>query len=241
MTKTNEPKPKPVVLELSNVSFTSGTTNSIGLREANLTVREGALVMLRMTRTQTCRDLASMLQGLHRPSQGEVLFQKANWKGDDFDRHYRMRSRIGRVFEDHGWIQNFNVLENVTLATRHHQPENTTVREQFDFWARRFNVSADPFSRPSFVDPAVLQVYQWIRAVIGKPALLILERPMNSVPVSRLPMLVELINEVRKRGAAVLWFTSNADNLSDDLESPRVDYKLTDSTLQKMMGDSGNE
>ncbi len=236
-----EAKPKPVVLEIRNVYFASGTTNAVGLREANLTVREGDLVMLRMTRSQKCRDVVSMLQGLHHPSEGEVLFQNADWKGEDFDRHFQMRSRIGRVFEDQGWIQNFNILDNVTLASRHHRPSDSKIRQQVSSWAERFNVSAAPFSRPSFVDPAALQVYQWIRALIGKPALLILERPMNSVSITRLPKLIEVINEVRKQGAAVLWFTSNARDLSDDLDSPRVDYRLIDGELQRVKGETNDE
>ncbi len=204
-------------------------------------VREGDLVMFRMTRAQKCRDLVSMLQGLHHPSKGEVLFQSADWKGDDYDRHFQMRSRIGRVFEDQGWIQSFNIVDNVTLASRHHRPSESGIRQQVATWAERFKVSAAPYRRPSFIDPAVLQVYQWIRALIGQPALLILERPMNAVPITRLPKLVEVINEVRKQGVAVLWFTSNATDLSDDLESPRVDYELIDDGLHRVDGRTNDE
>lgn len=241
--KKAEPLPKPVVLELRDVTFSSHTTNSIRLRDASLTVREGDLVAIRLTRSQKCRDVSSMLQGLGRPRSGEVLFQNADWKGDDFDRHFQMRSRIGRVFEDQGWIQNFNVLENVTLASRHHQPSATkkSVQEQVASWAERFNVFAMPFSRPSFVDPATLQVYQWIRALVGKPKLLILERPMNSVANSLLPKLVEVINEVRKQGTAVLWFTSDVRDLSDRLETPRIDYRLVDGQFQRVKEETHDE
>ena len=239
--QTKEKKPKPVVLELRDVTFNSRTENSIRLRDASLVVREGDLVMLRMNRSQNCRDAASMLQGLQQPSDGDVLFGNQDWRGKDFDRHYEMRSRIGRVFDNHAWIQNFNVLENVTLASRHHRIADATINQQVDSWAERFNVPSVSHSRPSFVDPSVLQIYQWIRALIGEPTLLILERPMNSVSITRLNKFVEVINEVRKHGTAVVWFTSNVGDLSDDLESPKMDYKLSDGSLRKVTGGSDDE
>jgi len=234
-------KPKPIVLELRNVTFRSGVVNSIQLRNASLVVREGDLVMFRMNRSQNCRDLASALQGLQQPIQGEVLFQNQDWQGKDFDRHYRMRSRIGRVFDNHAWIQNFNVLENVTLASRHHHISDASINEKVGTWAKRFNVPFISHSRPPFVDAPVLQTYQWIRALIGKPALLILERPMNSVLIGQLPKLVEAINDARKNGAAVIWFTSNVGDWSDQMDSPRVDYKLSEGNFRKLSAGSDDE
>ncbi len=176
---------KPVVLEMRNVSFASRTAHSIGFRHVDLVLREGELTVMRIGRSNKCRDVASMLQGLHQPTEGEILFRNQNWLGNDYNRHYRMRSQIGRVFEDHAWIQHFNVLENVMLAGRHHRLATTAVELEVKSWTERLNVASVAYDRPAFVDPPVLQVYQWIRAMICKPALLILERPMNFVPLDR--------------------------------------------------------
>jgi len=237
----SQAKPKPVVLELRNVTFSSGVTNSVRLRNASLVVREGDLVMLRMNRSQNCRDVASMFQGLRRPTEGDVLFQNQDCRGQDFDRHFRMRSRIGRVFEDHAWIQNFNVLENVTLASRHHHIADASINQRVRSWAERFNVPTVSHSRPHFVDASVLQAYQWIRALIGEPALLILERPMKSVLTDQLSKLIGAINDVRKNGTAVIWFTSNPSDLSDEMASPRIDYKLSKGKLHKLSVGSHDE
>jgi ABC-type ATPase involved in cell division len=182
-----------------------------------------------------------MLQGLQQPTEGEVLFRNEDWLGEDLDRHFRMRSRIGRVFEDRAWIQNFNVLDNVTLASRHHRIADANINQQVKAWADRFDVAAISHHRPSFVDPTSLQIYQWIRALICKPALLILERPMNLVPTAKLSKLVDAINEIRKQGAAVIWFTSDVKDVDDGLRAPRIDYVLSDGNLRNLLGGSADE
>ena len=240
-TKKKPPKPKPIVLQLRDVTFTSATTKSLLLRSANLTVRQGEMAMVRINRAQKCRDVASMLQGLNLPTSGEVLFENQDWQGEDYDRHFSMRSRIGRVFEDHGWVQNFNVMENITLASRHHRPRDKSIHQQVAAWIDRFQLKTKPFRRPGFVESADLQVYQWIRALIGKPNLLILERPMNSVPGGLLKKLVEATNETRSRGAAVIWFTSNVPDRSEDFDTPRFDYKLIDGDFRRIQGGSQDE
>ena len=239
--KKKQPKPKPIVLELRDVTFTSTTTKSVLLHGANLIVRQGELVMLRINRAQKCRDIASMLLGLNPPSNGEILFENQDWRGEDYDRHFAMRSRIGRVFEEQAWVQNFNVMENVTLASRHHRPRDKSVQQQVATWIERFKPKSKPFRRPGFVDAADLQVYQWIRALIGNPNLLILERPMNSVPNAMLAKLVEATNESRNRGAAVIWFTNNVPDRHDDFAKPRLDYQMVDGRFQPVAGESRDE
>ena len=231
-----EPKPRSIVLQLRDVTFDSAMENAVQLREADLEARQSDLVVLWLDRAQACRQLASLIQGLHQPTAGHVLFQNQDWLGDDCERHFRMRSRIGRVFENQGWIQNFNVLENVTLATRHHGSADHAINDRVRSWVRRFGVAEVFYQRPSFVDPAVLQVYQWIRALLGDPALLILERPMNLVSSTKFSPFADVVNEVRRRGTAVLWLTSNQVDFSCDLDSPRIDYTVIDGKLRKVDG-----
>ncbi len=108
------------VLELQNVSFTGKSDRSMALLDTTLTLSRGDLLMLHLDRSQASRDLASMIQGLQKPKQGKVLFEGSDWLGNDFDRHFRMRNRIGRVFDDQAWLANLNMNENLMLASHHH-------------------------------------------------------------------------------------------------------------------------
>jgi phospholipid/cholesterol/gamma-HCH transport system ATP-binding protein len=161
-----------------------------------------------------------MLQGLAMPSEGKVRFDGEDWRGEDYDRHFRMRSRIGRVFEGQAWIENLNVDENVTLSRRHHGDDAASIGADVQHWLALLQVNGLSRKRPAFVEPSVLQVHQWIRAFLGSPLMVILERPLQFLSPSWRPKLVEAIARLRARNTAVLWFTSlSADALEIPTES----------------------
>ncbi|TWU41123.1 P-loop NTPase family protein [Novipirellula artificiosorum] len=217
---------KPEVLTLRDVTFAGSTDSSVQLAAANLVIREGELAIVRLDRFQKTRDTVSMMQGLSSPLRGEVLFHNKDWRGQDFERHFRMRSKIGRVFDDHAWIQNLNVGKNVTLASEHHALATATIFDEVHAWRKRFGVKDVLRQRPAFVDESILQVYQWIRALILKPKLMILERPMQSVSMKLLPKFTDAVNGLRRSGTGVLWFTANPADDAARHDAPQVSYKI---------------
>lgn len=207
-TEIEEPvaPPKAVVLELRDFTFHGSSANAVRFTDINLVVREGELIVIQVDPTFKSREFVSVIQGLKPANQGKALFQDCDWKGNDHDRHFRMRSRIGRVFEGHAWVANLNVAENVMLPGLHH---GISIGEDAERWVKRFGLKQLSNKRPAFVEPSQLQIHQWIRAFLGKPSLLILEQPMQYVAATMFPVLAEAIDEVRRSGCAVLWITNN--------------------------------
>ena len=225
------PASKQVVLELCNVTFRGNPINALHLSGVDLVLHQGEMILLQLDRGQRSREVASMLQGLHHPLSGEVRFQNCDWRGSHYDRHFQMRSRIGRVFDGPAWIQNLNLRDNVTSARSHHGDSWESIQTQYLAWIRHFQVTDASGERPSFVEPAVLQVYQWIRALLGRPSLLILERPMQSVAPTAIESLVDAVNELRRDGTAVLWLTSNPADYHDRLIRPITSMRLRNGLL----------
>ncbi len=228
--------PKPIVMEMRGVTYEDRSAASIALHDADLVVREGELAMIHLGWFQKARRLASLMQGLHRPLQGEVRFQAQDWLGDDYDRHFSMRNRIGRVFEDQAWIENINVAANVTLASRHHGVTKQEVIADVRHWGADFGVAELIQERPAFVHPSLLQRHQWVRAFLGKPVLLLLERPLKSASTAEASMLLRAVNSIRKEGTAVVWFTSSIDDLAKILEPPISHYEIKDGELLPIEG-----
>ncbi|MGB7327869.1 MAG: hypothetical protein WBD31_23540 [Rubripirellula sp.] len=222
----------PAVLELRNVSFTGNAKRSLALADVSLMIRQGELLMLHLDRSQNARDIASLIQGLRQPRFGEVLFQESDWKGNDFDRHFKMRSKIGRVFDDQAWLANLNMAENLMLASEHHGRDLDEVRVEVAELCEQLSLDPTSWERPAFVDSTRLQLYQWVRAMIGSPSLVLLERPMKSVPTVWLPKLVAAVNRLRQRGAAVLWFAGNSSEASAELIPPVAHFRLVSESLQ---------
>ena len=234
--------PKPMVLELSKVSFRGRSENGIRLQRADLQVREGELVAVQLDPATRTRELASMIQGLIPPGDGKVTFCNTDWLGADYDVQFNMRSRIGRVFEGQAWIENLNVNENVTLSSRHHGKNIESIQADVGYWIARLGIEGLSRKRPAFVEPSILQIHQWIRAFLGTPSLVILERPLQSLSAATwLPKLVDAIDTLRSRGAAVLWFTSEQPLERPTPSSPFVRLRWQADSLHRVEGGASDE
>lgn len=215
---TVEPATKrPPILELNNVTFGDNPETALCIRDLNLHVNAGDLVMIRTNASQSVRRFASMLQGLREPRKGAVLFEGNDWSRQEVEQQFRMRSQMGRVFDGQGWVANLTVKENLLLAKQHHGADPSGIRRDLHFWMQWFQMGKLTKKRPSFVEASHLQVYQWIRAFLGKPSLLILERPMRKVASKVFQQFLAAVSEMRRRGTAVIWIAGNT--LGDALES----------------------
>ncbi|MFK8115087.1 MAG: hypothetical protein AB8B91_22995 [Rubripirellula sp.] len=222
--ETAETKPRRRVLELRDVTIGHQPEVSLCLDQVSLNVHRGDLVMIRTNASQNTRRFASMLQGLVRPSKGSVLFNGRDWATQHSQTQFSMRSRIGRVFDQQGWLANLNVRENLLLAKQHFDADLDAIEEEMVFWADWFQLGNISRMRPARVDASCLQIHQWIRAYLGKPALLILERPMRSVSAQMFKIFLASVHQMQQRGAAVIWIAGST--LGDNLDSISPDAIL---------------
>ena len=220
-----------VVLDLRDVSCKESATEAVKLRGVSLKIRQGDLVMIHLRRRQNPRAFSSLIQGLSFPATGDVLFQNQRWDDSNIEQHFQMRSRIGRVFDGRAWINNLNVTENVMLRANHHSFPSAKLQQQIDQWSKRLRVPKLSRQRPAFVDASTLQQYQWLRAIIGDPSLVILERPMRNLEADMIEPLVDGINEIRKQSAAVIWFTGSDFETGQRFPDRVVHYHSKDGKL----------
>ena len=230
-TKFTEPPIQEVVLDLRNVCCKEFSTEAVKLRDVSLEVRQGDLILIHLRRRQNPRAVSSLIQGLSFPATGEVVFRNQRWDDANIEQHFRMRSRIGRVFDKCAWINNLNVTENVTLRPEHHAFPAAKLQQQIDWWSRRLRVPVLSRERPAFVDAATLQKYQWLRAMIGDPSLVILERPMRTLDADMVESLVDGVNEIRKQSAAVVWFTGSEYESTQNFSGRVFHYESKDGKL----------
>lgn len=219
------------ILSLNDVSCRDTSFEAVKLRGVSLEVRQGELVMIHLGRRQNPRAFSSLIQGLSFPLTGEILFQQQHWNDANVERHFRMRSRIGRVFDGRAWINNLNVTENVTLRAKHHAFPAAKLQQQIDYWSQRLQVPTLSRERPAFVESSRLQRYQWLRAVIGDPTLIILERPMRTLDSEMIQPLVSCTNELRKQGAAVIWFTGSDYEMTQEFSGHVRHYQSKEGKL----------
>jgi phospholipid/cholesterol/gamma-HCH transport system ATP-binding protein len=194
------------ILEFRNVTVGSGSHYETGLWQVSLALNPGDLLLVRIERENERLPLADATEGLVPPAQGTVSFLGDNWQNLSADRAASQRGKIGRLFEDEGWISDIDVNENIMLAQCHHtrRSENDIIDEALKL-SRMFGLPGLPRGRPDSMRRWDLRKAACIRAFMGQPTLIILEQPVRGVYADFMAPLLSAVQSARTRGAAILW------------------------------------
>ncbi|MDB6027211.1 MAG: ABC-type transport system involved in resitance to organic solvent, ATP-binding protein [Verrucomicrobiales bacterium] len=196
----------PAILEFSDVTIESGSHYESGLWNSSFNLHAGELLLVRMEREGERLPLADATEGLVPPTQGNIQFLGENWQRISADRAAGLRGKIGRLFEDEGWITDLEVDQNIMLAERHHtRRSEKDITEEALQLARVFGLPGLPRGLPESMRRWDLRKAACIRAFLGQPAFIILEQPVRGVYADLLAPLISAVQSARRRGAAVLW------------------------------------
>lgn len=194
------------ILRFGNVTVPSGSDYETGLWDISFTLNPGELLLVRIERENERLPLADATEGLTPPAQGTVSFLGENWQSLSADRAATQRGKIGRLFDDEGWISDIDVDENIMLAQRHHtQRTDEDIMDEALNLSRVFGLPGLPRGRPGGMRRWDLRKAACIRAFLGQPTLIIIEQPVRGVYADFMAPLLGAVQSARSRGAAILW------------------------------------
>jgi len=207
------------ILCFRQVTVAEAPPFDVGLSEVSLTLAAGDLVTVLLERIRFRTPLADAACGLADLESGEVSFLGRPWGRYGPSSAARHRGMIGRVFDRHPWVSNLDVDENILLPHLHHRHGSAAqLREEAERLARHFGLPELPTARPVAMRADDLKRAACVRAFMGKPTLLLLERPTYGIFPELLGPLLAATDEARGRGAAVLWL----ENVAEVFEYPDV-------------------
>jgi phospholipid/cholesterol/gamma-HCH transport system ATP-binding protein len=214
--------PTPV-LEIEQVTVGAVETYDSSVSEIALSIEAGALAMVLLEAEHTHLPLADLAVGILAPDAGCVRFLGTDWLDMTPTAAADTRGRVGRVFEGNPWIESMEVSQNIMLAQLHHTRRTMAdLTRQAEELSRAFGLPGLPLHSPSTVQGKDLARAACVRAFMGQPDLLILERPTAGVYPEILPVLLNMLRSARSRGAAVLWLTDNPDVWNDPAVRPTL-------------------
>jgi phospholipid/cholesterol/gamma-HCH transport system ATP-binding protein len=130
------------------------------------------------------------------------------------------------VFDRAPMISNLDLDENILLGRMvHDRRPSAAWRKEALEWARFFGWDELPETRPAWLNHRSIRQAQWIRALLGRPALLLLARPAEPMDDGA-GRWIEAVARQRERGAAVLWITADRSVWADDRLDPAVRWTL---------------
>ncbi|MPZ44528.1 MAG: organic solvent ABC transporter ATP-binding protein [Betaproteobacteria bacterium] len=199
----------------------------------------GELQLIHSRHKERSSDIADVLLGLADAGSGIVRFLGRAWH--ELSRHeaFELRRAIARVQGRGNWMEGRSVMDNLLLPVRHHTilPEHA-LRSRASVLARQFGLPGLPLLLPSDCAPGDLERAACVRAFLGRPALLVLEHPMAFEDSDLLLPLMNAIQQMRRRGGSVIWFTEHGlhameASLTADRHCELVDAHLIDLKLNR--------
>lgn len=199
----------------------------------DLTIGAGELHLVQTRHRQHSTDIADGLLGLLDEAAAErVSYLGTRWSDLPLREAFARRRGVGRVRSEGQWMETRSVMENVLLPSRHHTilPEDQ-LREGASALAVRFGLPGLPSALPDECTSADLERAACVQAFLGRPTLVILEHPMEFEDSSLLAPMMNAIQQTRRRGGSVLWFSDHLAHFSDLSIPSSHRYRLVGSRL----------
>ncbi|MGY1685172.1 ABC transporter ATP-binding protein [Geodermatophilus sp. SYSU D00867] len=138
--------------------------------------------------------LLRVLAGLLPPDGGRVAVDGTVW--DDVDAGVQLpahRRPLGMVFQDHLLFPHLSVLDNVAFGPRTRGASKADARRAAAAWTERVGLAGLADRRPAQLSGGQAQRAALARALVGDPALLLLDEPLSALDArTRLAVRAEL-------------------------------------------------
>ena len=194
------------VLEFRNVVWKSASYEAEDVPRLSFRLAAGEIMTVLLDRYGRYVPFCALAAGLLPPDEGEVRFLDGAWSGLTNAEQAERRGEIGRVFEGCAWVSNLTVLDNVLLAQRHHtkRPDDE-IRAEAEALASAAGIAPLPELLADRVAAPDLKRAEWVRAFLGQPRLVLLEKPEQGLPDGAMGCLFDFINAAARKGTAVVW------------------------------------
>lgn len=181
----------------------------VALKGASLTVEPGKITALLGSNGSGKSTMVKILAGLVKPNSGEILFDgKPVTIHSSVDSH---KLGVATAFQDLSLAPTMSVLDNIVLGN---EPKGkfgmvdrkTTVRE-VKALLERFNIDCDLNAYVTTLVPSTQSLIEVAKAIYLKPRLLLLDEVTASLHHNEIPVLFNILNELKKQGVAIVFVT----------------------------------
>jgi phospholipid/cholesterol/gamma-HCH transport system ATP-binding protein len=199
-------------LTVSDISTDPDPNYDVPLWGVSFSLQPGELLLVRLERGHLRTPLADLVLGLIEPRQGQVCINDKNWQQISAAHAASLRGRCRRYFAEQNWYTALSISANICLAQQHHSLQSPEeIEAAAASLALFFGLPGLPLGSPAKTRAGDLDRAALVRAFLGRPELIILERPTQNLYPEIMPPLLNALRSVRKKGAAVIWTTGDAE------------------------------
>jgi len=223
---TPEQTEQSVVLELAGARYRQWVGGAWITFALDLSLRVGELACLQVDRQRALPLVGDACCGLILPVRGGARYMGRAWHRQNAEDAAALRAGIGRMSRSPTWLPTMTVAENILLAQMHHTREpREQLMEQAASLAGTLDLPGLPLAFPAEVSAIDLNRAAIVRALMGRPQLLILERPDAADPEVTARLLDRVLIAL-DQGAAILWLDHQLPRIARDQAGISACYRL---------------
>ena len=214
--------------DLSRI-YRVGDTTVVGIREVNLDIKAGELVVLKGESGSGKSTLLSLLAGLDQPSRGELTVAERRLARCSDDRLTEFRREVvGMVFQSFNLLPTLSVLENVLLPALLAGKPLEQSREKALQHLRWLGMDKRLDHLPGQLSGGEMQRTAIARALINEPALILADEPTGNLDSTNGRAVIDLLVELNRSFGRTVVIATHSD-LADAAAS--VSVRLQDGRI----------
>lgn len=198
------------MIEFKNVSkvYPNGTH---ALKNINLHVKKGEFVFIVGSSGAGKSTFLKLIMHEELPSKGDIYL--AGIKVNEITKKEvpYVRRKMGIVFQDFRLIDKMSVFDNVAFAMRVTGASEREVKKRVPYILGLVGLQDKADSRPAELSGGEQQRVGLARALVNNPSIIIADEPTGNIDPKMSYEIVELLNEINKRGTTILMVTHEHD------------------------------
>ena len=168
------------------------------ISDLSLFVDKGEFVFITGETACGKSTLVKMLYREEKPSKGTVIVGGINVAKVPNSKVYKLRRKLGIVFQDFKLLPKLTVYENVAYPLAMAGVSNSTIRKKVRLALERVGLKGKEKSFPKKLSGGEQQRVCIARAIVNEPKLLICDEPTGNLDPKTSKEIVKVINKINK-------------------------------------------
>lgn len=177
------------------------------LYDINLNIKKGEFVFVIGATACGKSTLIKMLYREEKPSKGEIYVGGINVAKVKNSKVYKLRRKIGIVFQDYKLLPKLTAYENVAFALEMYGLPTDEIRKKVIKALDLVGLKAKAKSYPSQMSGGEQQRVAIARAIVNSPKLLICDEPTGNLDPDTSLEIMKLIEKINDLGTTVVMAT----------------------------------
>ena len=217
------------MIKLNDVTkiYDINKNNSVtAIQDINLAIKEGELVVLKGASGSGKSTILSLIAGLSKPTNGEVIVdeKRISKLPDDFLSLYR-RHNIGFIFQKYNLIPTLSVQDNILVPLIPDNPDEKSIEEKLNFVMKKFNIDHKKEITVKNLSGGEQQRVAISRSMINDPKIIIADEPTANLDEKLSLDFIEILKQLKQTGKTIIVATHDPLFFELDFVDKIIDVK----------------